>query len=74
MTVQRLGRHLMKLDVHSRSKLVSRLLSSLDELSDAENEQLWAEEAFRRHEELVKSKVRSRPARAVFRNARSRLK
>ena len=50
MTVQNIEKQLMKLDANSRAKLASRLLSSLDNLSEDENEKLWAQEALRRHE------------------------
>jgi Putative addiction module component len=74
MTIQRIEKEIMKLDSNSRAKLASRLLSSLDELSEDENEKLWAEEALRRHEDLLRGKAKSRPAGAVLRNARARLK
>jgi len=74
MTVQNIERQLMKLDSRTRAKLASRLLVSLDELSDEENEQLWAQESLRRHKELIKGKATSRPANIVFREARARLK
>lgn len=73
MTVQNIERQLMKLDSRTRAKLASRLLLSLDELSDEENEQLWAQESLRRHKELIKSNATSRPANIVFREARARL-
>ena len=74
MTVQNIEKQLMRLDTSSRAKLASILLSSLDDLSDAENETLWAEEAFRRHNDLVKGSAKSKPAGIVFNNARARLK
>ncbi|HTK80907.1 MAG TPA: addiction module protein [Bacteroidota bacterium] len=73
MTAKQIEKQLLKLDARSRAKLAERLISSLDDLSEAENEQLWAEEALRRHEELVNGKARSRPARDVFRSARAHL-
>jgi len=74
MTVQRIEKQLMKLDPHSRAKLASKLLSSLDSLSEAENEELWAREAFRRHEDLMHGKAKSRAIDAALKNARARLK
>ena len=74
MTVQTIQKQAMKLGVRSRAKLATRLLQSLDELTEAENEQLWAEEALRRHELLLSGKAKSRPASEVFKNARARLK
>lgn len=74
MTVKELEKHLLKLDVKSRARLAEKLLQSLDELSEEENERLWAAEALRRHRELSKSKSKSRPAEDVLREARIRLK
>ena len=74
MTVQNIEKQLMKLDVSSRAKLASRLLSSLDDLSEVENEKLWAREALRRHEDLLRGKAKSRSAEAVLKSARARLK
>ena len=74
MTVQRIEKQLLKLDANSRAKLASRLLSSLDELSEDENERLWAQEALSRHEDLMRGKAKSRLADAVLKSARTRLK
>ena len=74
MTVQNIEKQLMKLDVNSRAKLARKLLTSLDELSDDENEKLWAQEAFRRHDELIHEKAKSRPAVIVFKNSKAQLK
>jgi hypothetical protein len=74
MTVQRIEKQLMKLDANSRAKLASRLLSSLDELSEEENERLWAQEALSRHEDLIRGKAKSRPADVVLKSARARLR
>ncbi len=74
MTVQNIEKQLMKLDANSRAKLATKLLSSLDELSDGENEKLWAQEALRRHEDMTHGKAKSRPADTVFKNARAQLR
>ena len=74
MTVKQIERQLLKLDSRSRAKLAERLLHSLDELSEAENEQLWAQEALRRHQELSRVEAKARPANEVLREARARLK
>lgn len=74
MTVKQIERQLLKLDSRSRAKLAERLLHSLDELSEAENEQLWAQEALRRHQELSSGNAKPRPANEVLREARARLK
>ena len=58
----------------SRAKLAEKLLQSLEDLSDEENEELWAQEALRRHEEIDAGAVKARSGKEVFRNARSRLR
>lgn len=74
MTVKEIEKHLLKLDVKSRARLAEKLLQSLDELSEEENERLWAEEALRRHRELTQGKSKPRPAASVLREAKARLK
>lgn len=74
MTIQQIEVELLKLDVQSRARLAEKLLMSLEELSDAENERLWAEEASRRHEELAKGSTIGRSATEVIRDARIALK
>lgn len=46
MTVQNIEKELLGLDLKSRAKLASKLLQSLDDLSESEIEKLWVEEAF----------------------------
>ncbi|HJW74158.1 MAG TPA: addiction module protein [Thermoleophilia bacterium] len=48
MTIDELRREALGLDLRSRASLARDLLSSLDDLSEAEIEQLWLEEAVRR--------------------------
>jgi hypothetical protein len=74
LTIQKIEKELMKLDANARAKLASALLSSLDDLSDAENEKLWAEEANKRHNDLIKGKAKSRSAESVLKTSRGRLK
>jgi len=74
MTIQHIEKQALKLDVNSRAKLASALLSSLDDLSESENEKLWGEEALSRHDEMSKGKVKAKPANLVFKDARARLK
>ena len=73
MTVDELENAVLKLDSKSRARLAERLLKSLENLSDAENAQLWAEEAQRRDRELDIGEASSRPAEDVLRDARTRL-
>ena len=48
MTIDELTREALALDPEGRAHLAHRLLGSLDELSEAEVEQLWLAEAARR--------------------------
>jgi putative addiction module component (TIGR02574 family) len=63
----------LKLSPRSRAKLAEKLLQSLETLSEAESERLWAEEAQRRHDELETGTSVARSAEEVFREARTRL-
>ncbi|HEY7495758.1 MAG TPA: addiction module protein [Candidatus Tectomicrobia bacterium] len=73
MHLEELEAEVLKLNPHARAQLAARLLQSLDALSEAENERLWAEEALRRHEELETGAASPRAAEEVFREARARL-
>ena len=72
MTLEQLETEALKLDLSSRAKLASKLLESLDELSEAEAERLWAEEAQRRADEWDEGKAKS--AEEVLREVRLRLR
>jgi Putative addiction module component len=74
MTIQYIKRQASKLDANSRARLARYLLSSLDNLNETENEKLWAEEALKRHDDLLKGRAKSRSADVVFKNARAHLK
>ena len=74
MTTQQIEVELLKLDLQTRARLAEKLLVSLEELSDAENDRLWAEEAARRHKELVNGSTSGRPAHEVLRDVRDALK
>lgn len=63
----------LRLDPRSRAQLAQRLLRSLETLSEAENEQLWIEEAERRDAELDADPSLARPAEDVLRDARAKL-
>jgi len=55
----------LRLDVRDRAALAQRLLTSLEELSEAEAERLWAEEAQRRVEEYRAGRATAVPAEEV---------
>ena len=73
MTIEELETEALKLDLTSRARLATKLLTSLETLSESEIERLWAEEAERRNEEREKGVVAARPAEEVIREARARL-
>jgi putative addiction module component (TIGR02574 family) len=66
-------RNALTLDVQDRASLAERLLASLDELSDAEADRLWADEAERRLNEYRAGRARSVPADEVHRRAQKLL-
>ena len=73
MTHDELEVELRKLDPRERARLAAALLNSLEQLSDDENARLWAEEAERRHDDLLANKTLGRSATDVFREIRERL-
>ena len=73
MNLEELEVEVLKLNTHARAQLAEKLLQSLDVLSEAENERLWANEALRRDEELETGTATPRAAEDVFREARARL-
>ena len=74
MSLEKLESEAMKLDPKARARLAGKLLESLDTLSEAENEQLWAEEAERRDRDLDSRQDSGRGADEVLRDARDRLR
>lgn len=70
MSLEEVEIEALKLTPSLRAKLAMKLLDSLDELSEEENERLWAEEALRRHEELETGLATERPSEEVFRDAK----
>jgi hypothetical protein len=57
MTIDELKREALQLDPSKRASLARDLLESLDDLTEAEVEQLWLEEAERRHQQIVTGAV-----------------
>jgi hypothetical protein len=73
MTIEQVETEALKLDPKARANLAEKLLRSLDEMSDEDIEQLWAEEAVRREAEVDSGTASLRDAEDVFRDARTRL-
>jgi putative addiction module component (TIGR02574 family) len=74
MTAAALLREALRLGAADRACLARELLKSLESLSEGEVEQLWLEEAERRHAEIDAGSAKTIPADEVFAQARARLR
>jgi hypothetical protein len=74
MSLEELRAEALKLGPESRACLARELLASLDDMSDAEIERLWVDEAIRRDNELDEGTARAYPANEVLSRARARRK
>ena len=74
MSIEEIEAEALKLEPRARARLAERLLESLENLSAAENERLWAEEADRRDADWSTSPDSVRSAAHVLRDARAKLK
>ncbi len=73
VTYEELEVELRKIGSRERARSAAALHSSLEELSDEESARLWAEEAERRHDDLLANKTLGRSATDVFQEIRERL-
>ena len=64
----------LNLQVKERAVLAEHLIASLESLNDAENEQLWIEEADKRYQEYKKGNIPARLADDVLHDARSAIR
>lgn len=64
MIIKELEAQALKLNPKARARLAGKLLKSLEDLSEEENAQLWAEEAERRDADLDAHPESGRPARS----------
>lgn len=64
----------LELPLTARAELASQLLDSLDDLTEAEADQLWADEAERRYEAYKAGEMESVSADELFARLRSRKK
>jgi putative addiction module component (TIGR02574 family) len=62
----------LELPAAARAELASQLLDSLDELTDEENDTLWAQEAERRYAEYKAGNIEAVAADELFSRLRSR--
>jgi hypothetical protein len=74
MDIDELEAEALKLDPKGRARLAEKLLASLEDLTDEENAQLWADEAARRDADIGQSPASARSAADVFRDTRARFK
>ena len=72
MTVDELKSEALRLAPQARAELARELLHSLDDLSEAEVDQLWLEEAARRASELDSGALRAVPADEVLARLKAR--
>jgi hypothetical protein len=73
MSIEEIEAEALKLDPKARARLAGRLLESLEELSEAENQQVWAAEAQRRDAELDRDPSAEIAGDQVFRESRAKL-
>jgi hypothetical protein len=66
MSQAELIKQALKLDARERAGMARRLLESLDELSAAELDALWAEEAEQRDRAVEEGRLASRPTDEVI--------
>jgi putative addiction module component (TIGR02574 family) len=74
MNARLIEKEALALPIDKRAKLAQRLLESLDELSEAEAERLWAQEAVRRSREIDEGKVQLVSSEEFERRVRARFK
>jgi len=67
MSLKELEAEIKKLDLKDRAALAKWIVESLDEMSEAEIEALWTEEAERRLDELEQGSVSEIPAEEALR-------
>jgi hypothetical protein len=71
MSLKELEAEIKKLNLKDRAMLAKWIVESLEELSNAEIEALWAEEAELRLDEMEKGSVAEIPAEDALRRARA---
>ena len=62
----------LELPLGERAELARQLLDSLENISEEENDALWAVEAERRFDDYKAGKIESTPAEEVFARLRAR--
>ena len=73
-TLEEIEAELLQLPGQARARLAKSLILSLEEVEEEDTDQLWAEEAERRYQEIERGGVTPIPSEEVFREARNRLR
>jgi putative addiction module component (TIGR02574 family) len=71
MKAEELEIEIMRLSPEARAALAEKIILSLEESSESENERLWVAEAERRLKEMRQGVVTEVPAEEVFRRAKA---
>ena len=71
---EKLLQEVLSLPLHLRTKLIDKLIESLNIPIQKEIDELWAEEAEKRVSDINSGKVKSIPGEEVFKEIRNRLK
>ena len=74
MSIKDIEAAVLKLVPKDRARLAGKLLESLEDLSDKENEIIWTQEAERRDATWNSSANRSKSAKDILRRARTKLR
>ncbi|MGI0024432.1 MAG: addiction module protein [Nitrososphaera sp.] len=74
LSVHEIEKEIHALSTQDKTALLRALIADLDDEVDENVEQLWLEEAQRRHRELEEGLVKAVPAEEVFGRARTQLK
>jgi hypothetical protein len=72
--LERLEEYVLRLDLSARAALAEKLLESLENLSEEENEQLWLAECKRRKEEIARGEVTLQDGEEVLRRLEAELR
>jgi putative addiction module component (TIGR02574 family) len=64
----------LNLSVDERAVLAEHLIESLDDLDDADNEDLWLEETERRYQAYRQGHISSKPATGAVQDARAQIR
>jgi hypothetical protein len=74
MSIKEIEAAVLKLVPRDRARLAGKLLESLEDLSDEENEIIWTQEAERRDANWNSSRDRTGSVKSVLRRARAKVR